>query len=96
LVNIYSYTGRKPKMALTEQETRLLEIIVDRYKTLPFTPRWLRGFFSNEELNNISKSLRVKGVLHGYPVLVEAGGGMVSQFEHTLYITDSDVIVVTQ
>jgi methionyl aminopeptidase len=95
-VNIYSYTGRKPKMALTEQETRLLEIIVDRYKTLPFTPRWLRGFFSNEELNNISKSLRVKGVLHGYPVLVEAGGGMVSQFEHTLYITDSDVIVVTQ
>jgi methionyl aminopeptidase len=96
LVNIYSYTGRKPKIALTEQEARLLEVIVERYKTLPFTPRWLKGLFETEELNHLTRSLRVKEVLHGYPVLVEAGGGIVSQFEHTLYVTESDVIVVTQ
>jgi methionyl aminopeptidase len=96
IVNIYSYTGRKPKIALTEQESKLLEIIVERYKTLPFTPRWLRDLYNPEELKQLIKSLHAKGVLHGYPVLVEAGGGIVAQFEHTLYVSDSEVIIITQ
>ncbi len=96
VVNIYSYTGRKPKIALTDQESKLLEAIVNRYKTLPFTPRWLKDQFNIEDLKQTVRSLHAKGVLHGYPVLVEAGGGMVAQFEHTLYISDSDVIVVTR
>lgn len=96
IVNIYSYTGRKPKIALTEEESKLLEVIVARYRTLPFTPRWLKDIASVEKLQQLTKSLHVKGVLHGYPVLVEAGGGLVSQFEHTIYISDSDVIVVTR
>ena len=95
VINIYSYTGRKPKIALSDKEAWLLEVIIDRFKTLPFTPRWLVDVANPLELDRYIKALHAKGALHGYPVLVEAGGGMVSQFEHTLYISESDVVVVT-
>jgi len=95
-INIYSYTGRTPKIALTERESEILRVIIERFKTLPFTPRWLKDIAEPKELINNIKSLQAKGVLHGYPVLVEMGGGIVAQFEHTLYISDSEVIVITE
>ncbi|MEM0491092.1 MAG: type II methionyl aminopeptidase [Acidilobaceae archaeon] len=94
-VNIYSYTGRKPKIGLTSKENEILEYIIGRYKTLPFTPRWLKNISDQRELEEIIRTLRTKGVLHGYPILIEAGNGLVSQFEHTFYITENEVIVIT-
>ncbi|MCX8195635.1 MAG: type II methionyl aminopeptidase [Acidilobaceae archaeon] len=90
-VNIFSYSGRRPKMALSEEEERLLSYVAERYRTLPFTPRWLKGF---PELPTLMSSLRAKGALNEYPVLVEVGDGLVSQFEHTLYVTEREVVLV--
>jgi len=96
-VNIYAYTGRTPRTSLNESEARVLKFIKSNYRTLPFTPRWLAGKLglSGNELVMIIKSLASKGVLHGYPVLVEAGKGLVAQFEHTFLITSDEIVVTT-
>jgi methionyl aminopeptidase len=96
VTTIYSYTGRRGRMALGELESRLLNVIIERYKTLPFTPRWLRGLASDSELEAAVRSLTLKGALHSYPVLVEAGRGMVAQFEHTYLMLDDRIIVTTR
>ncbi|MEB3774303.1 MAG: type II methionyl aminopeptidase [Desulfurococcales archaeon] len=95
IVNIYSYTGRRPKIKLNDDEEKLLKMVVERYYTLPFTPRWLRKDFDVDKLDNLVKSLEAKGSLHGYPILEEAAKGLVSQFEHTIVILKDEVLVIT-
>ena len=93
--NIYSYTGRRPRHNLNVEEAEVLNYIVSKYKTLPFTPRWLAEEFG-EEVEGIVKRLEAKGVLYGYPVLIEAGRGLVAQFEHTFLILRDRVVVTTK
>ena len=93
VVNIYSYTGRV-RMELNPLEEEVLEYIVREYKTLPFTPRWLAPRWGRR-VKGVAASLAAKGVLHGYPVLVEAGRGMVAQFEHTFYVGRDRVYPLT-
>ncbi len=94
-VNIYSYTGRRPRFGLSNDEALLLDIISSRYKTLPFTPRWLKDALDENALLSSLKSLSWKRVLHAYPVLIEAGKGTVAQAEHTLFIGSREAVVVT-
>ncbi|MEB3806114.1 MAG: type II methionyl aminopeptidase [Desulfurococcales archaeon] len=95
ITNIYSYTGRRGKYKLSSIEEEILQYIIDNYRTLPFTPRWLLQKFKPEEIEPAIKSLVAKGILYDYPILVEASRGMVSQFEHTFLILKDRVIVTT-
>ena len=95
LVNIYSLIPKKPKYKLSEGEAEILSYIQEHYKTLPFTPRWLLADFDKREIEAAIKSLVSKGLLYPYPILVEAGRGKVSQFEHTFLILEDRVIVTT-
>ncbi len=95
IVNIYAYTGKTPRIPLSEEEAKILHYIIEEYKTLPFTPRWLTSRFPPEIVRETVKSLTAKGVLYDYPILVEAGKGLVSQFEHTFVILNDRVIVTT-
>ncbi len=94
-VNIFSLTGRKPRAKLTSLETEALSIIIERFKTLPFTARWLEKDLG-EKADQAVRGLYSKGILHGYPILVEAGKGIVSQFEHTFLLLKNKVIVTTR
>jgi len=94
-VNIYAFTGRRPRTPLNSDEEKLLNAVAERFKTLPFTLRWLTDLMPPERLEAAAKGLTVKGLLHGYPVLVEAGRGMVAQYEHTFYIAKDKVYIVT-
>jgi len=95
LVNIYSLIPKKPKYKLSEEEAEILSYIQEHYRTLPFTPRWLLADFDKREIEAAIKSLVSKGLLYPYPILVEAGRGKVSQFEHTFLILEDRVIVTT-
>ncbi|BAN90184.1 type II methionyl aminopeptidase [Aeropyrum camini] len=95
-VNIYAYTGRRPRTMLGGLEERILRHVAEKYKTLPFTPRWLKGMAGDEEVERAVKLLARLGALHGYPVLIEAGGGLVAQAEHTFYALRGGVVVVTE
>ena len=93
---IYSYNNRKPRIPLGSVEEKILDIIVREYRTLPFTPRWLRGIASDEDILLAIRGLVLKGLLESYPVLVEAGRGLVTQFEHTYLMLKDRIIVTTR
>lgn len=64
-----------------------------KFGTLPWASRWL----SNSRVNvtaAIHTLLRV-GAIRSYPVLIEGKGGMVSQFEHSLFVGEKGAIVTT-
>ena len=60
----------------------------DRFRTLPFTARWLTG---PEEARALEK---VRRTLQTYPVFVERGRGHVAQAEHTILVgpTGADIL----
>jgi methionyl aminopeptidase len=71
----------------------LLSSIEDRFLTLPFAERWCREFDSKAS-PRIGKLVRL-GALYSYPILKDGGGGMVSQAEHTVIVTESGCDVIT-
>ena len=70
---------------------QVLDQVREEYRTLPFAARWLdspRGEMAVRRLEQ-------QGVLHGYPVLKEDDGELVSQAEHTVVITDDGCEILT-
>ena len=90
--NIYQIKGKNS--VKDEKANELLNQIKDRFKGLPFAERWLREF-DTEPKSNLQKLIR-QGVVKFYPVLEEMGGGIVSQFEHTIYLKNDGVEVLTK
>jgi len=71
---------------------KALEQITEEFKTLPFATRWL-------DVNRPEMALRrlkQQDILHGYPVLKEEDGCLVSQKEHTVIVTESGCEVTTR
>jgi methionyl aminopeptidase len=93
-VTIYSVRNIDQK-GLSDIEIKYLTEIFKRFNYLPFNERWLKNLGDANEIRSILSSLTKKGRLYGYPVLIEARGGVVSQFEHTIYIGKDKSIVTT-
>lgn len=85
---IFSVIGNKP-VRLPAARKLLKEI--EPYQMLPFAKRWLK----TEKLDFALMQLAKSGVITSYPVLKEVAGGMVSQAEHTLIVTDDGCKVTT-
>jgi methionyl aminopeptidase len=95
LVTIYALVRPNLKRRLNDIQRRVLNAIRERFKTLPFSERWLTDVAPIEDIRNALRRLSKMGFLTRYPVLIEKGGGMVAQFEHTIVITDSGDVIVT-
>lgn len=91
---IYSLTGRKPK-AISEEAQALLSYIQEKYSTLPFAARWLASEFEPSKVENMLGELVRQKAVVDYPILIEAGKGLVAQYEHTFLILNDKVIVTT-
>ncbi len=90
------YSIKKRRGRLTIYERRLFEKIWSERRTLPFCERWYRDMFSNiDGLRNTIKMLERHGVILSYPILIERGGGIVAQFEHTIVVNGNEIIVTT-
>jgi methionyl aminopeptidase len=61
----------------------------DRFRSLPFTLRWVRAPDERAALE------RGRRLLQTYPVFVERGGGWVAQAEHTVRVGPSGAEVLT-
>ena len=91
LGNIYALISRR---RLKEKElNEFLEFLWERFKTLPFTPRWIDGNY--EDINFKIMELVKRKVLRAYPILREVRGGIVAQAEHTLVPTEEGCIILT-
>jgi methionyl aminopeptidase len=71
---------------------KALEQITEEFKTLPFATRWLDSSRAKMAL----RRLKQQDIVHGYPVLKEDAGHLVSQKEHTLIVTENGCEVTTR
>lgn len=73
----------------------VLKHIQEAYSTLPFCSRWLIKKFGTRALLALQR-LEQAELIHQYPQLIETGNKKVSQAEHTIIITEKEVIVTTK
>ncbi len=91
---IYSATGRMPR-GLSEEALELYKFIVQHYSTLPFALRWLQAEWGRQGLERaVAELIRAKA-LYKYPILIEASGSPVAQFEHTFLILKDRTVITT-
>ena len=91
--NIFGITSRKP--VKDEEADKLLDLIWNRYRTLPFAMRWLTDRYDEKDVRRLMETLIKKKNVHSYPILVEGHGKVVVQAEHTLIPSESSVSVIT-
>jgi methionyl aminopeptidase len=88
--HIHSIFGKKPvRNIVTRQVLREIE----NYNGLPFANRWLVKKFPVFKINFALKELNQTGILQSYPPLVEKDGGIISQAEHSVYVSDKIVVM---
>ena len=91
-IQIYSLS--KMKRIKDKVLNSIKEYIYNNFRFLPFSPRWLYKQFGDDTLSLIDKLYKMR-YLHGYPTLVERTGGYISQFEHTVIVTEDTPIITT-
>ncbi len=90
ITEIYGFSSHRP--VRLPQARELQKDIHERYKTLPFARRWLKGERADFALIQLLKA----GAVHRYPVLWEIEGALVSQAEHTVVILEDRSVVITR
>jgi len=90
---IFSLLEERPTR-LREARTLLKEI--GPRKELPFAERWFTKKISPLRLSLALRNLVQDGILKAYPVLHEKEKGIVSQFEHTVIVTEKGCEVTTE
>ncbi|OGJ12471.1 type II methionyl aminopeptidase [Candidatus Pacearchaeota archaeon RBG_19FT_COMBO_34_9] len=73
---------------------KILNFIIEEYKTLPFCSRWLVKKFGTKSLFAL-RQLEDNENLHQYPQLVDSAGSKISQAENTILI-DDEIIVTSE
>jgi methionyl aminopeptidase len=86
---IYSLENERSVRDRTARQ--VLETVTEEYRTLPFAARWLEVPRAGMAIRRLTQA----GVLHGYPVLKEEEGRLVSQAEHTVVVTEDGCEVTT-
>jgi methionyl aminopeptidase len=71
---------------------KALSQITEEFRTLPFATRWLDVSRPQMAL----RRLKMSNVVHGYPVLKEEDGCLVSQKEHSVIVTEDGCEVFTE
>jgi methionyl aminopeptidase len=74
------------------QARQALEQITEQFRTLPFATRWLDVPRAKMALRRLKR----QDLVHGYPVLKEDEGFLVSQKEHTVIVTEDGCEVTTR
>ncbi|MDK2892479.1 type II methionyl aminopeptidase [Methanohalophilus sp.] len=88
LTEIFQVVQNKP---IRMPAARKLMKELQEYKTLPFAKRWL----TSPKLDLSLMQLERTGLITSFPVLKEVRGGLVSQSEHTVIVTEDGCEVTT-
>ncbi len=89
--NIYKYHGGNVR---DRTSRKILKVVKDNYRTLPFTTRWLR--IPKPRMRLAMSQMVQKGVIKDYGILKEKDGGQVTQHEHTLIVTEDGIEITTK
>ena len=83
------------KNVRNNEARKILNFIIEEYKTLPFCSRWIVKKWGTRSLFAL-KQLEENGNLHNYPQLIEVSKAKVSQAENTILVEDKEVKVTTE
>ncbi|SFG48007.1 methionyl aminopeptidase [Halopelagius inordinatus] len=86
------YSLENDRSVRNRSARQVLEQVTEEYKTLPFASRWI----DSPRAEMAIRRLEQQGVLHGYPVLKEDDGCLVSQAEHTVIVTEDGCEILTE
>ena len=92
--NIFSLVSRKPTKNKDTDE--FITYLWNRFKTLPFALRWLVNDFTESKAREMLDYLIKKKNIRSYPILVEGNNKVVSQAEHTVFISENMSHVITK
>jgi len=86
--NIYRVDKVKPTRNMVAR--KVLKLVVEEYRTLPFARRWVEARFMGTNL--AFNLLTREGILHSYPQLRERAKGIVAQAEHSVIVKDKPLV----
>jgi len=86
------YMFLQPKPLRLDESRKILQLILDQYKTLPFARRWLKNTGSPVKLHLALKEMVEREVLREYPPLREKSFRPVAQTEETIIVQDKPII----
>ncbi len=89
---IYQLTN--DKNVRNPEARKVLNFIIEEYKTLPFCSRWLVKKLGVKALFSL-RQLEENGNLYQYPQLVEISKSKVAQAEDTILVENNEVIVTS-
>jgi methionyl aminopeptidase len=93
-VEIFALSAPRP--VRQREARRILSHVEENYRTLPFAERWLYSAFRSRLLvNSALRELVMSGSFTQYPILRDAGKGMVSQAEVTVRVEKDSCAVLT-
>jgi methionyl aminopeptidase len=92
ITEIYSFLRMVPSRLM--EGKKVMQLAEER-QGLPFPERWFADM-NQFKLKMALRDLTKRDALHGYAVLHEAEGGLVSQAEHTLIVTEDGCEVTTK
>jgi methionyl aminopeptidase len=92
--NIYSLISRKPTK--DKEADEFIMHLWNKFKTLPFALRWLVDDFGESKARAMVEYLIKKKNVRAYPILVEGNNKVVSQAEHTVFITENLSYIITK
>lgn len=78
------------------QARKLLNIIANNYRNLPFSQRWLTEYVKPKQLNRVLRELISTRALYPYHVLKEKSDARVAQAEHTVIVESDGCKVITE
>lgn len=73
---------------------KVISFILEKYKTLPFSSRWIVKEFGSRALVSLSL-LKQQGILHEFPQLIEKSKRTVAQSEDSFIIYNNSVEIIT-
>jgi len=86
------YALEQERSVRNRQAREVLEQVTEQFRTLPFATRWVDSSRAEMALRRLKR----QDVIHGYPVLKEEEGRLVSQKEHTVIVTEDGCEVTTR
>ncbi|NOQ55377.1 MAG: type II methionyl aminopeptidase [Nanohaloarchaea archaeon] len=88
-IQIFRHIAQKPTRLPAAR--KVLSLAKTKYHSMPFTPRWITDI-SPFMLDSALRQLSDSNAIYMYPVLKEAGDGIVTQAEHTVIVRDRPVV----
>jgi len=80
---------------VSSSEKKLLKSLRDNFETLPFAKRWLPDLKVSKYLASLN-SLVKRNIIKSYPPLYDIPNSYVSQFEHTIFISEKGTEVLSR